>query len=166
LTNAIAACPNGGKDVKIVAKNDALWAYDQGKTATAQMLAAFPQIDGVWSQGGAMSQGAIDAFNAAKRTLVPMTGENNNGFLLGWQKLMPSGFKAVAATTPTWMARVGLQVALKILQGLPVDKNYVSRGAFITADNLGQYAKPGYTDSYWAGSLLPQADADKLYLRP
>lgn len=76
LLDAIAACPDGGAAVKILAEQDAAWAYDQGKQATENMLAAYPEIDGVWSQGGAMTQGAIEAFEAAGRPLVPMTGED------------------------------------------------------------------------------------------
>ncbi len=56
LLDAIAACPDGGTNVKILAEEDAAWAYDQGKQAAERMLAAYPQIDGVWSQGGAMTQ--------------------------------------------------------------------------------------------------------------
>jgi ribose transport system substrate-binding protein len=163
LTNAIKACPDGGAGITILSKVDALWAYDQGKTATAQMLAAFPEIDGVWSQGGAMTQGAIDAFIAAGRPLVPMTGENNNGFLLAWAAHQSEGFDAVAATTPTWMSRLGVQVALKALQGIPIDRNYLAAGPIITSENLSQYLFPDYNDSYWAGSLLPQAKLDEMF---
>ena len=74
LQQAIEACPDGGANVSVLAEEDAAWAYDQGRLATERMLAAYPNIDGVWSQGGAMTQGAIDAFEAAGRNLVPMTG--------------------------------------------------------------------------------------------
>ena len=39
------------------------------------------------SQGGAMTQGAIDAFIAAGRDLVPMTSEGNNGALKAWYEI-------------------------------------------------------------------------------
>ncbi|MCU0514712.1 MAG: substrate-binding domain-containing protein [Anaerolineae bacterium] len=114
LQQAIEACPDGGAGITILAEEDAAWAYDQGKLATERMLAAYPEIDGVWSQGGAMTQGAIDAFEAAGRPLVPMTGEDNNGFLLAWQARLADGFKAMSASEPTWQSRVALQAALRI----------------------------------------------------
>ena len=48
--------------VEILSREPAGWAYDAGKLATEKALAAYPQIDGVWSQGGAMTQGAMEAF--------------------------------------------------------------------------------------------------------
>ena len=90
-------------DIKIVGAVDASWDYAQGKQAVSNLLAANPQIDGVWSQGGAMTLGAIDAFEAAQRPLVPMTGEDNNGYLKRWQSLKDKGFVSIATSKPTWL---------------------------------------------------------------
>lgn len=62
-------------DIEVLGSANASWDYAQGKAAVESMLSAYPEIDGVWSQGGAMTQGAIDAFIAAGRDLVPMTSE-------------------------------------------------------------------------------------------
>jgi ribose transport system substrate-binding protein len=164
LQEAIEACPDGGEGITILAEEDAAWAYDQGRLATERMLAAFPEIDGVWSQGGAMSQGAIDAFEAAGRDLVPMTGEDNNGFLLAWQQRIPDGFQAMAASEPTWQSRVALQAALRILQGIPVAPFYSLQVPTIFEDTLEQYVRPEYSDAFWANSRLSQEAADALYL--
>lgn len=166
LTEAIEACPDGGANVTILAEEDALWAYDQGKLAVERMLAAFPDIDGVWSQGGAMTQGAIDAFEAAGRPLVPMTGEDNNGFMLAWEQRIDDGFRAISASEPTWQSRVALQAGLRILQGLPINSYYRLLVPTITADEIADYVRPEYSDAYWTNSLLPQEVADELYLDP
>ncbi len=166
LTDAIKACPDGGSSITILAEADAMWAYDQGKIESERLLAAYPEIDGVWSQGGAMTQGMIDAMQAAGRELVPMTGEDNNGFILQWQSLIPSGFKAMAASEPTWQARLSIQSALLALQGLPVYNFYQLKVPTIYEDQVAEYARPEYTDAYWANSLLPKAVADKIYLKP
>jgi len=164
LQEAIEACPDGGAGVTILAEEDALWAYDQGKLATERMLAAFPEIDGVWSQGGAMTQGAIDAFEAAGRPLVPMTGEDNNGFMLAWMDRMDDGFTAIAASEPTWQSRVALQAGLRILQGIPINSFYRLQVPTITGDELEQYVRPEYSDAYWTNSLLPKDVADAIYM--
>lgn len=165
LTEAIEACPDGGANITILAEEDAQWAYDQGKLAVERMLAAFPDIDGVWSQGGAMTQGAIDAFEAAGRDLVPMTGEDNNGFMLAWQERLDDGFRSISASEPTWQSRMALQAALRILQGIPVNSFYELQVPTITEDELDQYVRPNYSDAYWTNSLLPEAVADELYLQ-
>ena len=164
LQDAIEACPDGGARINILAEEDAAWAYDQGKLAVERMLAAFPDIDGVWSQGGAMTQGAIDAFEAAGRPLVPMTGEDNNGFMLAWQARIPDGFRAMAASEPTWQSRVALQAALRILQGIPVSSYYQLQVPTIYEDEVDQYVRPEYSDAYWANSRLSRERADELYL--
>jgi ribose transport system substrate-binding protein len=164
LQEAIEACPDGGEGITILAEEDAQWAYDQGKLATERMLAAFPEIDGVWSQGGAMTQGAIDAFEAAGRDLVPMTGEDNNGFMQAWKDRIPDGFAAISASEPTWQSRVALQAALRALQGLPVNSFYELQVPTITAEQIDDYVRPEYSDSYWTNSLLPREVADEIYM--
>jgi ribose transport system substrate-binding protein len=164
LTDAIAECPDGGAGIEILGEEDASWAYDQGKLAAERFLAAYPEIDGVWSQGGAMTQGAIDAFEAAGRPLVPMTGEDNNGFLLAWQQRMAEGFKGMSASEPTWQSRVALQAALRILQGEPVAPFYRLLVPTIYEDTVADYVRPEYSDAYWANSRLSKEAADALYL--
>ena len=43
-------------DIEILGSANASWDYAQGKAAMESMLSAYPEIDGVWSQGGAMTQ--------------------------------------------------------------------------------------------------------------
>lgn len=164
LQEAIEACPDGGAGITILAEEDAQWAYDQGQLATERMLAAFPDIDGVWSQGGAMTQGAIDAFEAAGRPLVPMVGEDNNGFMLAWQERLDDGFRSISASEPTWQSRMALQAALRTLQGIPVNSFYSLQVPTITEDELDQFVRPNYSDAYWTNSLLPQEVADQIYM--
>jgi ribose transport system substrate-binding protein len=164
LSDAIAECPDGGAGIEILGEEDAAWAYDQGKLAAERFLAAHPEIDGVWSQGGAMTQGAIDAFEAAGRPLVPMTGEDNNGFLLAWQERMADGFKAMSASEPTWQSRVALQAALRILQGESIAPFYALQVPTIYEDGVADYVRPEYSDAYWANSRLSKEAADALYL--
>lgn len=164
LQDAIEACPDGGAGIEILAEEDAAWAYDQGKLAVERMLAAYPEIDGVWSQGGAMTQGAIDAFDAAGRALVPMTGEDNNGFLLAWQARLDEGFQAMSASEPTWQSRVALQAALRILQGQEVNSFYRLQSPVIFEEDIELYVRPEYSDAYWTNSRLSKEAADALYL--
>lgn len=162
LEKAISECPDP-KAVDILATYPSDWAYDKGKLATEQALAAYPQIDGVFSQGGAMTQGAMEAFQAAGRPLVPMTGEVNNGFLKLWMKLMPEGFSSIAASEPTWVSAVALNMAIRALQGEPVPKDYYLPIPTVTNDNLDQYARPDLSDAFWADTRLPPDLIDQYY---
>lgn len=164
LQKALDEMPDGGEGINILATYYADWAYDKGKQATEQALAAYPDIDGVWSQGGAMTQGAIEAFQAAGRPLVPMTGEDNNGFLKAWKNAQDEGLTAIAASDVCWSGTVALETALKALAGEPVEKyNYIAVPTITDAD-IDEYVREDYSDSYWCNTKLPAEVADEYYL--
>jgi ribose transport system substrate-binding protein len=163
LEKALKELPDGGANVKVLATYDADWAYDKGKQAMEQALAAYPEINGVWSQGGAMSQGAMEAIQASGRSMVPVTGEDNNGYLKLWKKLQPSGFKGIAASSPTWMSATALQTALDVLHGKSVPKkNYIPTPVITEAD-LDKFLKPDLSDSYWGNSKLSETEVKGFY---
>jgi ribose transport system substrate-binding protein len=142
--------------IKVLSTVNANWDYATAKNAVSNLLAAQPQIDGVWSQGGGMTLGAIEAFQAAKRPLVPMTSEDNNGFLKTWKKLHQSGssFDSIAVAKPTWLGSESLKVALNLLQGKKVKKNLVLSVPRITSDNLDKFVREDLPDSFWANSRM------------
>ena len=149
--------------IEIVGAAAADWDYAKAKTAMSDLLQANPTIDGVWSQGGAMTLGAIEAFQAANRPLVPMTGEDNNGFLKVWAKLKPQGFESVAVSKPTWLAAMSLDVALDALSGKTVQKDNVLPPPIITNDNLDKFVKPDLPDSFWTQTRLNDQQILKIF---
>lgn len=62
-----------GAAIKILAQQPADWDYAKGKKVMEDFIAAYPQIDGIYSQGGAMSLGAEEALLAAGKPLLPVT---------------------------------------------------------------------------------------------
>ena len=140
--------------IQILSAVDASWDYAQGKLAVSNLLAANPEIDGVWSQGGAMTLGAIDAFEAAQRTLVPMTGEDNNGYLKRWKALEASGFTSIGAAKPTWLGSEALKVTVDLLDGKDVPRDTLLPVPTITEANIDDYVKPDLSDSFWASTRL------------
>jgi ribose transport system substrate-binding protein len=109
-----------------------------------------------------MTQGAMEAFQAANRPLVPMTGEDNNGFMKAWKELSSKGFKGIAASEPTWISAEALKLALDALAGKEIQKQKMIPVPTITDANLDQYVKPDLSDEYWTNSKLP-ADVAKQY---
>ncbi len=162
LETAIEECPDPSQ-VTILSREPADWARDKGKIATEKALAAYPEIDGVWSQGGAMTQGAIEAFQAANRPLVPMTGEDNNGFMKMWKELAPEGFQGISASEPTWISAEALKLALDALNGTPIPKSKLIPVPTITEETLDEYVRPDLSDEYWTNSQLPPELATEYY---
>src|SRR6476646_91930 len=162
LQKAINECADPTA-IKILSRTPADWPYAKRKIATEHAHAAYPQSVGVWSQGGAMPQGAMEVFQAAGRKLVLMTGDDNNGFMKLWKKLQPAGFKGIAASEPTWLSGSALNLALDALNGKPVPHKRLIPVPTITDANLDQYVKPDLSDDYWANSKLPADVAAKFY---
>lgn len=151
-------------DIKVLGEEYADWDYAKGKTATENLLAAFPEIDGVWFCGGDMTRGAVEAFLAADRPLCPMTGEDNNGFLKIWRDNTENGFTSIATSMPTWLFAEGARIGLDILDGnAPAEKDTVVEIPVITQDQLNDYVRDDLSDSFWANTHMSEEDRVALY---
>lgn len=150
--------------IKIVDTVYANWDYATAKTAMESLMTTYPNIDGVWSQGGAMSQAVIDTFVQAGKTPPPVTGEDGNGFLKTWKKLYDSSkYDSIATSMPTWVSAEALTVAIEALNGQPYEKNTQIPIPTITAATLDQYVRPNLSDSFWCNSHLPDTVVMKLF---
>lgn len=150
-------------DIEILGSANASWDYAQGKAAMESMLSAYPEIDGVWSQGGAMTQGAIDAFIAAGRDLVPMTSEGNNGAIRAWIENKDKGLSCIAPSNPTYTSAEALRVVVKALNGEDIPWNVVMDIETVTEENVDQYYRSDMPDSFWVLTELDDATLQKLY---
>ena len=150
-------------DIIILDEIHAGWDYAQAKTAMEGFLSKYPHIDGVWSQGGAMTQAALDAFIAANRPLVPMSGEANNGLLKAWKKNINNGFDSIAPCSPTSMSVDALNTAIKALDGINIRLNTVISLPVITRDTLDDYVEMDLPDDFWNYTTLTSKQIDALY---
>jgi ribose transport system substrate-binding protein len=150
-------------NIKILTEVNANWDQGTAQQAVANLLPSFPKIDGVWSQGGAMTLGAIYAFQAAGRPLVPMTGEANNGLLKFWKQNESKGFDTIAPASPTGLSVQALDIAVKGLQGQPVNRVYEPDPPVITSANLDNYVQMSMPDSLWLPTTLPAPELRKLF---
>ena len=141
-------------DIEILADEDAAWDYATAKTVMADLLATYPEIDGVWSQGGAMTLGAIEAFQAAGRDLVPMTGEDNNGYL---KACVDNEMEGIAVAKPTWLTRVAIDTAIALMNGEEVKKdNIYPVEKFSGLKEMEESYYPELSDDVWCGTELPE----------
>ncbi len=159
-----AAVEESGKNIEILNQYYTDWAYDKGKQYGEEMCAAYPEIDGIYSQGGACSMGIIEAMEAAGRELVPITGEDNNGLLKMWKERQADGFSMVCCSDPSYQSVIALEQALKALNGEPLQQANIIDSPVITDENLDDYVRPEYSDSYWCMTSMTKEQADALYL--
>lgn len=150
-------------NIKILGQVYAKWDQATGQQAVANLLPSFPNIDGVWSQGGAMTLGAIYAFQAANRPLVPMAGESNNGFLKVWKANLSKGFDSIAPSMPPTISADALDLAVKVLGGADVPKDTLLKPPVITTETMDQYIQPDLSDALWLPTKLSPAELEALF---
>lgn len=123
-------------DIKIVAEEYAQWNIATAKQKMEAIMAANPQIDGVWAGGGEMALGAALAYEDAGKT-APKFGMVNvpNGFLRLADQYK---YEFVGSPDPPSMSKYCLQTAIDILQGKPVNKFISLRTLMDGADPYDQ----------------------------
>jgi len=137
-------------DIEIIATEYAQWNIATAKQKMEAIMAANPEIDGVWAGGGEMALGAGLAFEDAgieppKFAMVNVP----NGFLRLAQEY---GYEFVGSPDPPSMARYCLQTAVDILQGKEVTK-------FISLPTLMEGAEP-YDNTDFVQWYVPELNDD------
>ncbi len=157
--NVIAQYP----DMEIIAESYCDNDYAKAKAAVESMLSAYPEIDGVLFLGGAMTRGAIDAFEEAGRELVPMCGEANNGYLKVWHDRVDQGFQAIAPISPNTSGAMALRLGIDALEGLNIKKDNTLTVNFVTNETLEEFVRMDLSDSFWAPTELPEEKLQELF---
>ena len=139
-------------NIKVLAQAYANWSPVEAKKTTATWVAQYPQIDGVFSDGGQMAMGSMQAFLEAKKPIPPITGEPMNGYLrVGIEnkaQFFGTGF-------PNAMGVDIVDAAVKILSGEPVAKTINVDAVTFDETTASKYYKPKFNDDYWVDAKLP-----------
>lgn len=129
-TNGAMSVFNKYPKVQVVSEYFSFWDDRTTQKETAKALAAFPNVDGIWAQAG--EYGALQALlQANPDRLVPMTGENSNGFRLALAnpKMQALGLKGVSAGSPPAQSGFAFKIMMEILTGvrkpLPVSERNI-----------------------------------------
>jgi ribose transport system substrate-binding protein len=154
-------------DVEIVQTVYAAWAYNQARTAMEDIYSAHPNLDGIWSQGGAMSEAALDFYMERGIEPPPIPGEGLNGFMKTWKEVREEypDWTSIATSMPTYVSARALEVAVRRLEGEDVPQTVNLDLPVITQDNFQDFLYPDLPDSYWVHSDLPPERVKKLYSR-
>jgi ribose transport system substrate-binding protein len=138
-------------DIEIIAEEYAQWNIATAKQKMEALMAANPEIDGVWAGGGEMALGAALAFEDAGKEPPKYAMVNvPNGFL---RLAKEHGYQFVGAPDPPSMSTHCLQVAVDILQG----KEGITK--FISLRTLMDGADP-YTEADGLVWYVPELNDD------
>lgn len=153
------------KDIEILAFKDANWEEDRAKIVMADLIAAHPEIDGVWCDGGQVASGAMKALLAANRPLVPVTGDDYNGILklFDAEKAKHPKFKILMVSEPTWQSVVALRETIKLVSGQDIPKYQLIGARTITGDNYEKFIKRDLPDGVCVDTDLSDEELKKIF---
>ncbi len=155
-------------DIKIVNEVNANWDQAQGQQAMQNLLATYPDIDGVWVQDGMAAGAWRSLMDAKKAGDIAATGEIRKDFIDLW---VGNDFKSGASVNPPGVMASALNVSVFMLQGRelkkPADAGQYKNAMylpipFIGSDNVGEIAKklsgkPGFY-SYTSSLTIEEAE--------
>jgi len=103
--------------INLLASVNGNWVQAKAQQVMSDLIAAYPNIDGVLAQDG-MSLGVIQAYEAAGKKLPVITGETQIAFLTKWNELkQKTGFSTYAENNPPGIGATALGIGIRLLQG-------------------------------------------------
>lgn len=123
-------------NIRIVDQVYGEWDDAVTRTQFASALAAYSNVNAVWSEGG--TYGAIEAFLSAGRKLVPMAGEASNGFRLALinPQYQKDGLSGISIGDPPSLSALALKYAVDILRGKKEPHNITIPAPVLTAKSI------------------------------
>ncbi len=141
-------------EIKVLATEYTNYSPAEGKRIMSALIQSYgKKIDGVWGNG-LQNSGAIEALEEAK-IKVPITGDGHlNAFQLKVQKY---GYPAMSVGFSPKIGAEAVDIALKVLQGLPVPHVCDSKTRTLTAT---QNTVDIQSDGPWA--VQPELPGDAI----
>lgn len=151
--------------IEVLAFKPAYWQEDKAKVVMADLIAAYPQIDGIWCDGGQDALGALKALLAAHRPLVPATGDDFNGLLKFYAAEKGNNPKLMinCMPEPTWEGVLALRTAVDLLSGKDMPKRQIIDPTMIDDSNYKKYVLPDLPDGVFVDTTLTGPELKKLF---
>jgi ribose transport system substrate-binding protein len=156
----------GKPGIKILDQQYGQWSTSEAKKIAEQWVAKYGKtIQGVWSDGGMMSQGVIEAFQEAKLPVPPIaSADYSNGLL---RQIKDGAINFHAGQYPNAMIILCIDTALKILNGEPVPRFIDFRGKMdktqdVDKSNIDTFFNPKWSDDVFPPIFLPDSKMVEL----
>ena len=146
--------------IEILAHGYFNWSISQGKKGFEAWLAAYPRIDGIWSDSAFQSWPAVEAFVEAGRDIPPMPTEPLNGFLKLAKKY---NLEFISVGYPNATGLIMVDVAVRAMMGEIVPRYIYVDQLIFEEDELNKYLRPDMSDDLWVDYRYPQHWAMKQF---
>jgi len=101
--------------IEIVAQYWSNWDPVQSKANTLKALAGNPDVTGIWSEDG--EYGVVQALESSGHEMIPVSGNQANGFMWQMKKYSGQGLRGIASGSPTMCGAYAFKLAMELLQG-------------------------------------------------
>lgn len=144
--------------IEVLTFRDAFWEEDRARVIMSDLLAAYPEIDGIWADGGQVATGALKAMLAANRDMVPVTGDDYHGVLSLYNDngQDESSLDFFLISEPTWQSVIALRTTLSILRGEETARLNFINPVPVTTENWESSYNEAYPDSVFFDTPLPE----------
>ncbi len=165
--------------INVLATDTGRWDEATGQQVMSNFLAAYPNLDGYWTQDG-MAIGALQAVMAANPAEWPQgVGEGRCQFLNLWEEAltMNPDFDSIAVANHPGVSPTGLRIAVNMLQGKEVDESTLGGAnglsfvlplaAVITSENLdeGLAMCEGQPDAYLLDNIMTEEEVQQFFVQ-
>jgi ribose transport system substrate-binding protein len=138
--------------------------YNEGPSmdVIGPALDANKDVEAIIALGGSQASASLKQLQAKGMNLVPITGQNYNGFLKEWSRLRSQGFSSFAVSQPNWLGTLAVEQAVRVLKGQKVNADIIVPPLpMITDDNLAEYVSDSSPDDGYAVKPLSEEDIAK-----
>ena len=165
--------------INVLATDTGRWDEATGQQVMSNFLAAYPNLNGYWTQDG-MAIGALQAVMAANPAQWPQgVGEGRCQYLKLWQEAltMNPDFDSIAVANHPGVSPTGLRIAVNMLQGKKVDESklggvnglsfVIPLAAVITSENLdeGLAMCEGQPDAYLLDDIMTDEEVQQFFVQ-
>jgi ribose transport system substrate-binding protein len=145
-------------DIEIVGTANIEYNEAPALTEMASLLAAHPDVNGIWHQAGAHASASLKTLQQMGLPLIPMTGENFNAYLKQWCALLDEGFTSFATAQVNYMAVIALDLAIQAKAGQETPSYVDVPLPSITDENVCEWASDELPDDWYAIPEVPGPD--------
>ena len=142
-------------DIEIVGTANIEYNEAPALTELESLLAAHPDVNGIWCQAGAHASAALKTIQSMGLDLIPITGENFNAFLKQWCDLLDEGFTSYSTAQVNYMAVISLDLALLNLAGQETPSYVNVPLPEITDENVCEWANDTLPDDWYSIPQVP-----------
>lgn len=165
--------------INVLATDTGRWDEATGQQVMSNFLAAYPTLDGYWTQDG-MAIGALQAVMAANPANWPQgVGEGRCQYLKLWEEAltMNPDFDSIAVANHPGVSPTGLRIAVNMLQGKEVDEStlggvngmsfVIPLAAVITSENLeeGLAMCEGQPDAFLLDNIMTEEEVQQFFIQ-